>query len=360
MAVFFYSMHKNTPIAAFWALTNGLFLYKYGQRFMPELWAIFIAIIITILGIGAFSWLKKHSFHTKTQTNILSVSILLLFLSAFIANKETLQVDRWSVISSFWETAFMGSQPYEARSHMQNPPGPFPIYFLINLPFYALGILHLVTCIFFIAFVLTFKGSLIQNPLAILILIGSISIYYESITYSNLFANGALSCIAFRWTNDNKKSIKNGFILGLVLATRGITAIPLAVWFGQRVKQLKALSIIKLIIGGILALLLAFVPIATIDFCSFLDNNPIILQADFFLPSWLSILCVSTIFCFSIIQKEIAPFTTITYGLIITLLMYYLYGIGIYGWKAAILQSGCDLTYCAFVIPFASLALTEE
>jgi hypothetical protein len=60
-------------------------------------------------------------------------------LVIFITDQQSISVDRWSVITSFWDAVHHGEFPYAARSHLDNVPGPLPGYFLIAYPFYLLG-----------------------------------------------------------------------------------------------------------------------------------------------------------------------------------------------------------------------------
>jgi len=126
---------------------NFLFTYKYLDRFTGN--GLVIALILSGLQILVFRYGHRLSFlqkRTKAFILLLSLGIAgVVVITQLKIDLATLKVDRWSVISSFWQEAFNGNYPYFAKSHEGNYPGPMPVYFLISLPFYLTGILSVLS-----------------------------------------------------------------------------------------------------------------------------------------------------------------------------------------------------------------------
>lgn len=131
---------KNVSLFIF-LFVNFLFSVKYISRVTN--YYLIISFLISL--IYFFIWRYKRVLErfpiSLSKLNFLILSIFVLgCYSAF--NKipvATLNVDRWSVITSFWDSYFNNQYVYFAKSNVGNPPGPMPFYFLLALPFYFIG-----------------------------------------------------------------------------------------------------------------------------------------------------------------------------------------------------------------------------
>src|SRR4029079_14747578 len=88
--------------------------------------------------------------------------------------QDSINVDRWSVIVSFWDSFFRGEYVYFAKSHLGNLPGPMPVYFIIALPFYLIGEIGYLTLLGPVAFLAVLRYEKwdvgVQNASLVLIL----------------------------------------------------------------------------------------------------------------------------------------------------------------------------------------------
>jgi hypothetical protein len=167
---------------------NAIFSIKYLSRYTN----LVGLLVIFLSGLYAFTFfsksMKRFSFLQKGLVPIVFIYMLFSFYLVHKVPMETLNVDRWSIITSFWDNYFSGKYVYMAKSHMGNKPGPMPFYFILALPFYflkefaylsILGILFFIYLIFkpikqtgigifSLAFLLTspiFYGKLFQEVL---------------------------------------------------------------------------------------------------------------------------------------------------------------------------------------------------
>jgi len=111
---------------------------KYTERLFQH--SILISLVISAVYIIILYFLQINTF--QNRQNILFLSLILtayfifsIFLFRLIP-QETLNVDRFSVITSFWDSYFNWEYVYFAKSFHGNLPGPMPFYFILALPFY--------------------------------------------------------------------------------------------------------------------------------------------------------------------------------------------------------------------------------
>ena len=139
-----YFNKQNISLLLF-LFVNFIFSVKYLSRVTNYYLIISILIIVIYFFLWKFRGVLDRFLPYLGKANIF---ILLAFIitSVLVFNKihvESLKVDRWSVITSFWDNYLNGKYVYFAKSNMGNPPGPMPFYFILALPFYLLGALIL-------------------------------------------------------------------------------------------------------------------------------------------------------------------------------------------------------------------------
>jgi hypothetical protein len=152
---------------------------------------------------------------------------LLLLLSVigalFVFSKvhiSSLNVDRWSVIYSFWEAYFNGDYPYFAKSHMNNPPGPMPIYFVIALPFYLINEIGWMPLIAVVIGLILIK-ELIKNTTSqlifILFMFSFMGFYWELLSRSTILLNSILVMIVLLYSEKSIYRHNYSFYLSALL-----------------------------------------------------------------------------------------------------------------------------------------------
>ena len=350
-------MQKSLISYAVIVFINLLFFYKYIDRLTHFAWAFTGLYLILIIWI-----LKKHIFLKIFNNRIKYIAIsFLLFLAVFIhyyIDIHNLNVDRWSVISSFFEQLEQSKYPYFAHSHLGNPPGPMPFYFLIAFPFYSTGFYVLLSVFGYLLFVwLTdFKQKYSYHIIFLLLL--SPFFYWELISRSNLFTYSFLVVIAFLFfLNKNRPVLRylGSFILGLLLATRSIYILVLIIFYMSLLWR-KKISFKDLIYNGIfltLGFALSFIPLIAWFPNKFFVLNPFMIQSGFLIPVYyVGLFMVIAVILSFFVRDNKDIFFYSGLSLFLSILIYFFYHIFKVGFTKAYINSIADISYFIFSVPF--------
>ncbi len=284
---------------------------------------------------------------------------------------ETLNVDRWSVISSFWDSYFRGEYAYFAKSNVGNPPGPMPFYFLLALPFYLfgeLGVLAVMGVLLMYGLLLLLRVQKEIRMLILLLMISSGFTIWEVISRSNIFLNTVLVLASLLYILGRKEFnlrsvLISGIMVGLLVSTRNVFVISYMICFlflwrtgVIKFKQLVLLGGIGLIVFG-----LTFIPIVYGHWDDFERMNPFIVQSTFLIPFEYTLffagLAVTTSFLCKF-RNDVYFYNALV--LFVSILIYMLYHIYNSGFYDAFTGSTVDISYFIFCIPFALWMLTVE
>ena len=357
---------KSNSALFLFLLVNFAFSVKYLQRITPY----YILISFLIAGFSYALW--KFRMNTQAafeKVRHLNVGLLFVFIviSAFVFLKvpvTSLNVDRWSVITSFWDNYFHDDYVYFAKSTFGNAPGPMPFYFMLALPFYLAEKLDYFSLLGVIAFHLLLqhksRNTHFQST-SLLLLLSSTFYLWEVICRSNIFLNGALvlfSIVYFLNSLEHRKRYfvaHNGIMIGLLLSTRNVFIIPYIVLF-LFVLKFRLISIKEFLQIGAVALVsfvITFLPFVMNHFDDFMKANPFVIQSSFLMPLSYSMGCIAISFgtFFFVKQKSDVYFYS---GLILffTILLHHLYKIGEYGFRDALMGSRADISYFILCVPF--------
>lgn len=170
---------QNIAIIIFFVI-NFLFSLKYSSRISE--FPVLISIGLTLIYLAIWNLKNTYSTLQTAQSHYFFKCIGFAFLFCYLIlsyllfkkiDVITLNVDRWSVISSFWDCYFKGEYVYFAKSHLGNPPGPMPFYFILLLPFYLLGEVGYLTFLGLLVFIWILKHNNIsvetQNTTIVLV-----------------------------------------------------------------------------------------------------------------------------------------------------------------------------------------------
>ena len=345
---------------------NFVFVFKYGSRLTPYAPLIGLAVALVQFGI----WKKRDFLATfSNKLNWADAAVLAIFIAgaAIIFNKvpvETLNVDRWSVITSFWDNYFEGKYVYYAKSHMGNPPGPMPVYYILALPFYLMGELGFFSLLGIVAFYVLSRYTIPRaySSLALLLLCSSVFYMWEVTCRSNILINGTLVLASIVYfyndgiTNKYKHLIITGILTGLCLSTRNVFAIPYIISFLYALTY-KKVSFVNLIMVGCIALFvmaLSFVPFVYNHVEDFKAMNPFIIQGSYLMPFSYTLIFIALAFVFAFLcrKKEDVYFYS---GLVLflTIVFYFGYHTVNSGFNAAVHDSRADNSYFILCIPFS-------
>lgn len=365
MKIFSRNLKINISIFIF-LFINFAFFVKYLSRATSYYLVISFALITIFYFLLKF---RNKIYLPKSSEKVIIYLMFFLFLvgSGFVFYKipvETLNVDRWSVITSFWDNFFKDQYVYFAKSVAGNSPGPMPFYYILALPFYCIGELGWYSVLGFFVFyfilIYTKKSYEIRFLFLILILISPFYLW-EIMTRSNIFLNGCLVLFSIVYLlksleeNHSKKLLFNGIIIGLLLSTRNVFVIPYIVVFLFALKDNK-IKILETVYVGILSVIvfaLTFIPFVWNHLSDFMTMNPFIIQSGYLMPTEFSLFCVlisfgSFWFCKE--KNDVYFFSGLL--LFFPIVLHYLYQISLHGFVETFFNSRADISYFILCIPF--------
>jgi hypothetical protein len=173
--------------------------------------------------------------------SILIFLSLAIVVALILVDPYSVNVDRWSAVTFFLDGLFRGDYPYAVHTHMSatNFPSPFPVWYIIYLPFYWLGDVG-IGLIFFLwltAFCIRyFFRSYEKSFLFLLLLSLSPAYWWEIIVRSDSLSNGFLVFCFILWFSKKRYTLSGNFgltalVCGLIASTRLSAVLPIAMLF---------------------------------------------------------------------------------------------------------------------------------
>lgn len=269
------------------------------------------------------------------------------------------------------KTWLNGGYPYSAIDHLGGRTSNFPGLLFLGLPFYLLGNVGYLQIFAFLLLAYTLYCCFeIRKALWILLLLlFSPAYWWEIFAISDLMSNiVVLLCfillLGFKF-KDNlfKRPVVLGIAVSVILLTRGIVLIPLALLlFGDFFKEklstkLKFVSSFSITSFFLVGLVLINCP----DWQTFIRYNPFSLQTSL-LPPYVYIVALVLPFFLSFKVKK---FST-DYFLVSLVLMLFpiLVAFGLmwtkFEFKELIFESRFDISYLSLVLPFVLIAIAKE
>lgn len=361
------------------ALVNGLFVLKYSSRIIAMEYAYVLSISLlfaALIGYLVRERIKKAGdfFMKKSHLSIKSlVYVLLIFIigiwvvSFFLVPKESLRVDRWLMIKTFWDNVFSGNYPY-VPIYSNNVPGQLPIYHILALPFHAIGEIGLLSVVVFIGLLWGIKKfnntekGIISLPLFLLLWLCSPAIWWESVTRSTIVMNMNLVILFLLYSEQKgRKAMNQGVLSGLLIATRSSVAIPLSVgFFGTMIRENQWK---KLLFTSFITVMIPVMCLGVLyswDAKLFIQYNPLSMQS-LFLPTWLSIVLVGLSILLGIKATDVR--NKLFYSglmLFCTVFCAFIYAVSKYGWHEAVFLDAFDISYFLQAAPFLMLATIQS
>ena len=359
---------KNTSMFIY-ILINVLFIIKYSSRITHYYYLLSLGYAVTLPVLFYLTSYIPEKLFTKKIFFILAILFVAFSITSFaVIPQESLRVDRYEMIRLFWDNFFADINPYTPRSLETNIPGPFPFYFYLALPFYAIGEIGYFSLLGFIIFVLLLRKAIQDERNRILILLALIlspAYSWEIICRSTLFLNSTL-VLAYIFVltiidiDKNKNIIISAILLGLILSTRSIVLTvmcPYLVFIGIHKTGLKKISLWVIGIG--MGFTATFLPI--IFFQGFFpSNNPFAIQ-NIFLPLWLPIIVLLLMTVISIKIEHISDF--IFYSMIFTVVLvfaYFLVQVMQFNFSIALFKDGADISYIVLSLPFVLFGIGQK
>lgn len=349
-------------------LINTLFIAKYASRVTADYWWLVAGylVLIPLLYVIAYrlpEWLyRRWVFWSLVALLIIAA----LFAYQFIS-QESLRVDRYEMIRLFWDNFFNGINPYTPRVEGSNIPGPFPFYFFLALPFYAVGEMGLFTLVGFLLYILLIRSYIPterDRQVVLLALLLSPAFAWEIITRSTLFFNtalvlGYLLLVMRIDLKQNRNVFLAAFLFGLLLSTRSIVLtvmLPFLVFLG--VQRSGWPKIVLWGFGIVLGFGLTFLPVAfTPGF--FPSNNPFLVQ-NIFLPTWFPLV---VLLLMSVAALRIPTLDRFIYvsmlALVFLAIAYFSLQVIQFGAHASLYEDKADISYFILALPFVGFSLVS-
>lgn len=286
---------KNAIIFILYLFINALFIFKYTLRteFSPILLVSFYLIFL-VLCLLLMTKLNNRlaEKHYKYFTYIFySLTVLGIGFVLYKVDPLSVRVDRWSAVTYFIDAVFHSEYPYAAHTHVSstNFPSPFPIWYIINLPFYLMGDVGFGLFFFLSLFIYTIKsvsGTYKNVFFALIFLILSPAYWWEVYVRSDSLSNGFLVFAILLLTYKKRYTLESNLIImilvcGIVACTRMSAILPVFLFLFK--PYLNSSNKIKVLfpIGILCFVLISFVPFIFWDTKTwiFFDRNPFMSQS---------------------------------------------------------------------------------
>lgn len=291
---------------------NILFIFKYLTRTEISVPLITVLYISGILGFVYlyFKWSPKVSEKLFKYSSfvLLSITLILIAVGLLYIDPYTVRVDRWSAVSFFLEGLFNGEYPYGIHTHVSetNFPSPFPLWHVINIPFYLLGDVGIGLIFFLIITFVNVKiyfNSYRKAFFFLILLILSPAYWWEVAVRSDSLSNGFLVLTFILWYTKKGYSVDKNFWLtiilcGIIASTRLSAVLPVALFLFAQYIQTNWLKKILFPLSILAFVLVVFMPFVlwTIDGTYvFFTRNPFMSQTSVGNPVFLIIMIVAGI-----------------------------------------------------------------
>lgn len=344
---------------------NFIFFYKYTSRYTD--FSIYIGILLFVFQFLVFQFSHRIKISKKQITiaifSLISLIIGYVALSYYAIPVTSLNVDRWSVITSFLTELYHGNYPYYAKSHLGNFPGPMPIYYLIAAPFFYLGELSLLSALgYFILLYIFIKNRPQVSNIKFLLcyLFTSAFLIWEITTRSNVFTFTILVVILLNqvlFANPNNRFQFYGLAIltGLMLSTRSVYIVPYIIFFLPSIinKEVSLKKTTLFITVAFLAFTASFLPFIYFFPNDFYMMNPFIIQSSFLVPKTYTFIFIMLSIVFAFFVKNNADkYFYSGISLFIIIAIYSGYHLISVGYNAAYINSDLDISYFIFCAPF--------
>lgn len=348
---------------------NALFVFKYSARITGhDSQLTFLYLLFLTAGIGCL--------YTKTAWDILGKlpsriywCIIAVFSTVFIVllhtvDPETIQVARYVALNEWIGNTLHGVYPYGTEIL----PSGFPGLFIMAFPFYLLGDAGYLQIFSFILF-----GWLVYRKhqdngnkyIILFLLITSPVFLFEIIVRSELFSNIVitLAVVELYLNKPGKKGygriIAEGACAGMILSSRGIILLILLPYFIYMFKK-DIKSGLYFAGAGSLAFMLTLLPFYLWEPAKFIEFGPFAMQWRY-IPLWIFIVILGAQAVWSVKAESLRDLHIIcTFALFTVVLIAFLLEIRNEGFYDVIYQSGFDISYFTFPLPFLLLLITEK
>jgi hypothetical protein len=372
-------------------VVNMVFIVKYAGRttslLIGGLSALIYAGVMTVLYQKFDTYINKQvqAVSKQQQSNrsshywkvLLLLIVIVWLVLLYLIPKETLRVDRWLMVQTFWDNLRSGVYPYIPR-YNQNIPSQLPAYHILAYPFYALGEVGLLSVSVFTGFIFflskklqtittSIRATQILGILLIMIMILP-AFWWEAGTRSTIIINSVLGVIAagiilhvrannhwFRYV------IVSGLLCGVLCSTRISMTFPMiiAVMYSVRKqgnhRAIQSIEFTRLFIIGIIAVavvLLCTLPLYFWKPEDALRYNPLTVQSQF-APLWFSLLLLGISIGAGLkANSKFDIYMLSGLVLVIMVIPHLITMLFQYGWEFTLFGNAFDISYLLQPLPY--------
>jgi hypothetical protein len=353
-------------------LINMLFVDKYGARITG--WHAIVSGTYALVTVGVL-WILEHLIHKIAHPGRWVTCIAILMLTAAIGLQYTIdpiaiQVDRWSAIHNFLQGMLQGEYPYGQQTHLGGYGSPLPIWQILHLPFYAMGNVGLSIIVVLGLLIYTLyktRGATCALMITCMLII-SPALWYEIAVRSDLITNIMLVAILVEWLVHyritlNEHTICIAILAGLLLSTRLVAIIPLAVLYGYDFLKIGWKRQVLFIVISLGTFVLTILPFVFWEGSTllFFEYNPFVLQTRQGSPLALIIWLILAVGITLYLKDQQNSRTITTAGLLTALVVIAFVG---KMWTEnawnELYTSTFDITYLSLGLPFYALHIAAR
>lgn len=350
-----------------------MFAYKYIHRITD--FSLLISLSLILIQFLFYKFENKIELSTKWITILFySAIILLTGVVVFTWLKiplSSLNIDRYSVISSFTEAALKGNYPYYAKSFQGNYPGPMPTYFLIAFPFYLIGELSILSFIgygLYLFYISKKTKEFTRIKFFLFYFLSSVFVFWEIASRSNIFTISVIILFLMDYflrvpQNNTLKIVVFSLLAGLLLSTRSVYIIVYIVFFisGLINKEYKFKHLLFIGLIALSGFILTFLPLLIFFKNDFFVMNPFTIQSSFLVPQIyvLAFIIITIILTFTV-RNNADKFFISGISLFFSILIYACYSVYKCLSTGHFYENCVDISYFIFCVPFFTFYLTSS
>ena len=295
------SERKYSIIAlGLYLVINLIFIVKYGLRVNTLCIIVGIILFLTLV-FGVFK-LSNSRFLGRNIIWVVVIFTVFSYCLTLFVPLETLNVDRWQIITCFCKAVENGEYPYLSHPENipENLPGPSPFYFVLSYPFYKLNFFEGIplAASFLWYFCIPFKSRKNRVLTTLLLLISPVYMY-EIMVRSTIITNSLIILIwAIYFVRFGKWKAKtvffNAILFGMLLNTRNVFIIPVLIYGVYYVcKKQTQMKILWWSLVSIISFISLYAFLAAVwGVENVLEYNPFRVQSEMIIPIWLSVTVV--------------------------------------------------------------------
>lgn len=355
-----------------YVFANLLFILKYGGRLFEGAQWLFGLLYVAVCAC-LFGYKRQIIPYKIVSGGFFSLGITII-LTAWVAiaskiDPYSIHVDRWSAICNWWTALLNGEFPYSANTHLGGYGSPFPVWQLLQFPFFLLKKTGFAIVVFLTMYYTVLRqlyNKMVAAKAAAMMVL-SPALVYELMVQSDLLANFLLLAYIIILLEYKRYTIVEhpmafAVLCGLVLSTRLSVALPLMIYLLADYLRLSRMwkLCFPLVVVAVFLLTFSFLLLWGTDNL-FFEYNPFVLQTRQGHLVDVIILLVAIFFAAMRWKPSLQRYMMYT-GVVMTgfVALTFVHNMAISGDFTGLFSSAYDITYFDMALPFLVAGLSIE